>query len=76
MMIRRIVIDKIGYLDEQFGIGCFEDDDFCHRAIQTGFRVVIARDAFVHHFGSRTFLSSGADFEGIFDSSGKCALCS
>ena len=61
LLIRRELIDAIGLLDEQFGIGCFEDDDYCLRAIAAGFRAVIAGDAFVHHFGSRTFLGSGVD---------------
>jgi len=65
LLIRRALIDRIGLLDERFGIGCFEDDDYCLRAIQAGFRVVIARDAFIHHFGGRTFIGSGADFAGI-----------
>ena len=60
-LIGREVIDAIGMLDEQFGIGCFEDDDYCLRAIAAGYRAVIAGDAFVHHFGSRTFLGSGVD---------------
>jgi GT2 family glycosyltransferase/tetratricopeptide (TPR) repeat protein len=62
LLIRREVIDAIGLLDERFGVGCFEDDDYCVRAIQAGFRAVIARDAFVHHEGSRTFRASGVDF--------------
>src|SRR5262249_28793170 len=57
------LIDKIGLLDEQFGIGCFEDDDYCRRALAAGYRAVIARDAFVHHFGGRTFIASGVDFQ-------------
>ena len=61
LLIKREVIDAIGPLDEQFGIGCFEDDDYCLRAIAAGYRAVIAADAFVHHFGSRTFLGSGVD---------------
>jgi hypothetical protein len=27
LLIHRAVIDKVGYFDEQFGIGNFEDDD-------------------------------------------------
>ncbi len=62
LLIKREVIDAIGVLDERFGIGCYDDDDFCLRAVAAGFRAVIAGDAFVHHFGSRTFAGSGVDF--------------
>ena len=61
LLISREVIDAVGQLDERFGIGCFEDDDYCFRAVKAGFRAVIAGDAFVHHFGSRTFLGTGVD---------------
>jgi GT2 family glycosyltransferase/2-polyprenyl-3-methyl-5-hydroxy-6-metoxy-1,4-benzoquinol methylase len=67
LLIRQEVIDKIGLLDERFGMGCFEDDDYCLRAVQAGFRAVIARDAFVHHFGGRTFVGSGVDFDGLME---------
>jgi GT2 family glycosyltransferase/tetratricopeptide (TPR) repeat protein len=65
LLIRREVIDRVGVLDERFGIGCFEDDDYCRRTLQAGFRAVIARDAFVHHFGGRTFVGSGTDFAAL-----------
>ncbi len=65
LLIRREVVDKVGLLDEQFGVGCFEDDDYCLRAIREGYRAVIARDAFVHHFGGRTFVGSGVDFAAL-----------
>ena len=61
LLIRREVVEAIGLLDEQFGVGNFEDDDYCLRAIQAGYRAVIAGDAFVHHFGGRTFVGSGVD---------------
>lgn len=61
LLIARSVIDRIGLLDEGFGIGNFEDDDYTLRAIQAGFRALIAMDSFVHHFGSATFRGSGLD---------------
>ncbi|HEV3261711.1 MAG TPA: glycosyltransferase, partial [Gemmataceae bacterium] len=67
LVIRRELIDTIGLLDERFGIGCFEDDDYCRRALQAGYRAVIARDAFVHHFGGRTFIGSGVDFRALME---------
>ena len=65
LLVRRELVDRIGLLDERFGIGNFEDDDYCHRARLAGFKAVIARDCFVHHFGSATFKSSGADYTAI-----------
>lgn len=62
LLIRREVIERIGGFDEQFGIGCFEDDDFCRRALAAGYQAVVVRGAFVHHFGSITFRSSDIDF--------------
>jgi len=62
LLIKKEVIDRIGLLDERFGIGNFEDDDFCRRARAAGYQCVIARDAFVHHVGSATFRGSGIDF--------------
>lgn len=61
LAIRREVVDQVGLLDEGFGIGVCEDDDYCLRAQQAGFRLVIAADCFVHHFGSRTFTAKGID---------------
>jgi O-antigen biosynthesis protein len=61
LLFRRELTARIGFLDEQFGVGCFEDNDYCRRAQQVGYQTVIAADAFVHHFGSRTFFGSGVD---------------
>jgi len=65
MLISRAVIDKIGGLDERFGQGNFEDDDFCIRAAIAGWKCAVARDSFVHHFGSRTFAGEKVDYSGL-----------
>jgi glycosyltransferase involved in cell wall biosynthesis len=62
LAFRRDVVDRIGLLDERFGIGNFEDDDYCLRARRANFQNVIAVDSFVHHFGHRSFIGSGVDF--------------
>ncbi|MCA9058608.1 MAG: glycosyltransferase, partial [Planctomycetaceae bacterium] len=59
LLFRRAVLTKVGMLDEQFRIGCFEDDDFCLRAIAAGFQLRIASHVFVHHFGNATFKGAG-----------------
>jgi GT2 family glycosyltransferase len=60
-LILRKVIDAIGGLDERFTPGNYEDDDFCLRSALAGFTTVIARDVFIHHFGSRSFLAEGKE---------------
>jgi GT2 family glycosyltransferase/tetratricopeptide (TPR) repeat protein/2-polyprenyl-3-methyl-5-hydroxy-6-metoxy-1,4-benzoquinol methylase len=59
LLTRREVLDRIGLLDEEFGLGTFEDTDLSFRVTKAGYRLLVCQDAFVHHFGSRT-ISSGA----------------
>ena len=55
MAFSRELVDKVGLLDEQFGQGFFEDDDFCRRVSDAGYTIAIAEDVFVHHHLSATF---------------------
>jgi len=59
LLIRDTVWQEVGLLDEAYGIGNFEDDDYCVRALRAGYRLCVAEDAFVYHYGSRTFLGMG-----------------
>lgn len=53
--MRRDVYERLGPLDEEFGVGMFEDDDYSHRARLAGLRVICAEDVFVHHVGQASF---------------------
>lgn len=55
VMLRKSVYDKVGPLDEAFGIGFFEDDDYCRRVEQAGWSIACADDVFVHHNLSASF---------------------
>lgn len=55
VMISRTAYDKVGLLDEAFGIGFFEDDDYCRRVEQAGFTIYCADDVFIHHHLSASF---------------------
>ena len=53
--MRRSVFQQVGPLDEAYGIGMFEDDDFAVRMRKAGYRVACAEDAYVHHVGQGAF---------------------
>ncbi|MGP8321261.1 MAG: glycosyltransferase, partial [Methanosarcinaceae archaeon] len=63
MLIKRAVIDRIGGMDNSYGLGNFEDDDFSLRATLAGFESWMAEDCFIHHFGSRTFIGAQIDYQ-------------
>jgi GT2 family glycosyltransferase len=67
--MRRNVFEEVGELDEQFGVGMFEDDDYSIRVKRKGYRVICAADAFVHHFGQAAFgkLIRTGHYDRIFD---------
>jgi GT2 family glycosyltransferase/glycosyltransferase involved in cell wall biosynthesis/SAM-dependent methyltransferase len=54
-LMPQAVWQRVGALDERYEIGMFEDDDFSVRVRNEGFRVVMAEDCFVHHFGQGSF---------------------
>lgn len=62
MLIKRAVVDAVGGLDDLFGIGNFEDNDYCHRTSLAGFEIRIAKDVFIHHQGGQTFKSENFDY--------------
>jgi glycosyltransferase involved in cell wall biosynthesis len=61
LLMKRAVHDAIGGLDERFGLGMLDDDDFSERARRAGFDLAVAKDLFVHHFGSRTIMGNMVD---------------
>lgn len=52
MAVRRDVVETVGYLDEEFWPGYFEDADFCVRAEKAGFEVWFAPEAVLTHVES------------------------
>lgn len=62
LCIDRRVIEEVGGLDERYGAGNFEDDDFCLRVRAAGYRIYVCDDVFIHHFGSQTFAANKVDW--------------
>lgn len=61
VMIPRKVYEEVGELDEQFGLGFFEDDDYCRRVEQARYEIRCAEDVFVHHHLSASFMKINSD---------------
>jgi hypothetical protein len=55
LAMKREVYESVGALDERFGVGMFEDDDFNRRARAKGWEIRCARDSFVHHWQKASF---------------------
>jgi GT2 family glycosyltransferase len=55
VLIKRKIWDEIGGLNECYGRGCFEDNEFNYRVVQKGYKMKLAGDCFVHHYSGMTF---------------------
>jgi GT2 family glycosyltransferase/Tfp pilus assembly protein PilF len=53
MLFKRLLVEKIGLLDENLSSEHFEDEDYCWRAALEGFKNYIAGDVFVHYAGRK-----------------------
>ncbi|WP_052675737.1 glycosyltransferase family 2 protein [Paenibacillus sp. IHBB 10380] len=74
LLAKRSVLDEIGWFDEQFGLGNYEDDDLCLRAIRKGYSLLVAQDSFIHHFGHATMNQLPTeDLRTLLDKNGKKA---
>lgn len=56
MYIKRKVIDEVGFFDQEtFGKGYAEENDFCCRVIEHGYKNVLDDHTFIFHKGSMSF---------------------
>ncbi|SFS50743.1 glycosyltransferase family 2 protein [Paenibacillus sp. BC26] len=67
LLFRRELWDRTGYLDEGYRIGNYEDDDYNIRVRLQGYALAIARDSFIHHFGSVSMKALGEKFVEVND---------
>lgn len=65
LLVKREVVDRIGVLDERFGLGNYEDDDYCLRAQLAGYRLALVGDVLIHHYGGVSFATHSLDYEAL-----------
>ncbi|GAC44154.1 bifunctional glycosyltransferase family 2 protein/class I SAM-dependent methyltransferase [Paenibacillus popilliae] len=65
LLLKREVFENIGWLDERFSPGNFEDDDYCVRIRSAGYRLMLCKDTFIHHFGSASFNENPSAFSNL-----------
>jgi GT2 family glycosyltransferase len=61
MLIKREVLQRLGTFDESFGRGYGEENDFCAKAADLGYRNVAAGSVFVYHRESMSFAGEKTD---------------
>jgi len=61
-VIKREVIEKVGYLSEEYGLGFGDDDDYCERAKEAGYKLFLRGDVVIPHYHRTTFKKYIQDF--------------
>lgn len=54
-LIKNAAYQKVGFLDEIYTPGNYEDDDYSLKLIMAGYKLLVCRDTFIHHYGSASF---------------------
>lgn len=70
-LVKRKVIEEIGYWDERFSPGYFEDTEYAMRAKKNGYKSIMALGAYVYHEEHSSFKSKEKErkFETLFNES-------
>ena len=61
-LIKRSVWDEVGGLDERMGRGCYEDNIFCYKVLEKGYKLKVVNH-YIHHWGSISFKGENKDPE-------------
>ena len=71
LLFRRDVLTTIGGNDYWYGIGNYDDDDWCLRANVAGYKVALVGGSFVYHVGHGSFRSGPQQYNDSLASNGK-----
>ncbi len=65
-LMKRQVLDSVGFWNEQYGLGYFEETEHCIRAHKAGFRIVMAKASYVYHYEKSSFKLI-SEYEKLFE---------
>jgi GT2 family glycosyltransferase len=65
LLMKREVFEKVGWLDERFSPGNYEDEDYCLRIRLAGYKLMLCKDTFIQHFGSASFSDNPSSFSSV-----------
>jgi O-antigen biosynthesis protein len=57
VMLKKRAVDEVGFLDESFGVGLADDDDYCCRLKRAGYVLTLAQNLLIPHHHRTTFNS-------------------
>jgi GT2 family glycosyltransferase len=64
LVMKSELINIVGKLDETFNHGGYDDDEYCKRIREKGFKILIAEDVFIYHKSGASFSSAkNPDFD-------------
>lgn len=55
LLFKKKILEEVGVLDERFSPGNYEDDDISFRIIEKGYKLILCKNVFIHHFGGASF---------------------
>lgn len=76
ILIKRKPLEKVGYLDERFSPGNFEDADVCLRLVREGYQLVMCYNSFIFHYGSISFRKKMSGMSDLLPEISICTMIS
>lgn len=67
MLIKREALEKVGLLDELFSPGLCEDSDYSFRLTNKGYKLMLCKNVFIHHFGSTSFNEMAEKYKQLWE---------
>lgn len=66
-LIKKNVINEVGLLDEQMGLGFWDDVDYCFRAQRAKFKIGVIEVPDIKHLYHQTFLKCGINLQSQYE---------